>query len=95
MSAAIEKPVQEVAAALESGRLTINALDDGSGVILDVDSEQLLTMNSTGLTLVQAISDGARTEDQLVEVLTGCFEVDEARAREDIRGFVERVAEVL
>jgi len=84
-----------LAEALESQRLTINALDDGSGVVLDVDGEQLLTMNATALTLVQAVSDGARTEGELVTVLTDTFEVDDDPARADIRSLMKQVTEVL
>ena len=58
-----EDPIKKIRGALESGRLTINALDDGSGVLLDIDGEQLLTLNRTGMRLVQAIDEGAAGVD--------------------------------
>tara|TARA_Y100001933_G_scaffold173198_1_gene171494 strand:+ start:898 stop:1176 length:279 start_codon:yes stop_codon:yes gene_type:complete len=90
-----EDPIKKIRGALESGRLTINALDDGSGVLLDIDGEQLLTLNRTGMRLVQAIDEGAAGVDALRDMLLAEFEVEAARAEVDARAFVEEVAEAL
>ena len=90
-----EEPIRKIRDALESGRLTINALDDGSGVLLDVDGEQLLTLNRTGMRLVQGIDDGAMTVEALGGMLLEEFEVDAERAEADARAFVGDVAEAL
>ncbi|MEE4331412.1 MAG: PqqD family protein [Wenzhouxiangella sp.] len=84
--------LEAIAQALDKKRLTINPLDDGSGVVLDVDDEQLLTMNATGITIMQAIADGARNIDAIARVVTAVFEVDLDEARQDVRGFIETVA---
>ena len=88
-------PIKSIRGALESGRLTINALDDGSGVLLDIDGEQLLTLNRTGMRLVQAIDEGAASVDALRDMLLTEFEVEAERAEADARAFVEEVAEAL
>ena len=90
-----EESIRTIRDALESGRLTINALDDGSGVLLDIDGEQLLTLNRTGMRLVQSIDDGASTVEALRDMLLEEFEVEADRAEVDARDFVEEVAEAL
>jgi len=90
-----EEPITTIRGALESGRLTINALDDGSGVLLDVDGEQLLTLNRTGMRLVQAIDDGAASVEALRDMLLDEFEVEAERAEADAQAFVGEVAKAL
>lgn len=90
-----DEPIDTIRDALESGRLTINALDDGSGVLLDIDGEQLLTLNRTGMRLIQTIDDGAATIEVLRDMLLNEFEVEPGRAESDARAFVEDVAEAL
>lgn len=81
-----------IARALKDQRLTINPLDDGSGVVLDVKDEQLLTMNTTGITIVQAIADGARDIEAIATVITARFEIGDEAARQDVREFIDDVA---
>jgi len=90
-----EDPIRKIRDALESGRLTINALDDGSGVLLDIDGEQLLTLNRTGMRLVQAIDEGATGVSALRDMLLEEFDVEVDRAEADARAFVAEVAEAL
>lgn len=90
-----EDPIRKIRDALESGRLTINALDDGSGVLLDIDGEQLLTLNRTGMRLVQAIDEGATGVPALRDMLLDEFDVEVDRAEADARAFVGEVAEAL
>ncbi len=87
--------IETIARGLESGRLTITSLDDGSGVVLDSDGEQLFSFNVTGLTIVQAIEKGDRDIDALADQLTRRFEVSAERARADVQGFLKRLAEKL
>lgn len=90
-----EQPVQQIRSALDSGRLTINALNDGSGVLLDVDGEQLLTLNRTGMRLIQAIERGADAVEALRDLLMEEFDVEAERAENDARAFVGKVAAAL
>ena len=62
----VQHAISTLIAALRDGRLTINALDDGSGVLLDLEREQLMTLNTTGMVLVQAIERGAASPAELV-----------------------------
>lgn len=87
-----EKAIERIAAALDDKRLTINALDDGSGVVLDVDGERMLTANATGIRIVQAIANGASQPHAIAARLSEAFEVDEDRARDDVCSFVTTVA---
>ncbi|WP_376697521.1 PqqD family protein [Wenzhouxiangella sp. EGI_FJ10305] len=87
-----DQAIARIAAALEDKRLTINALDDGSGVVLDVEGEQMLMANGTGIAIVQAIAEGDRDVASVARRLAGQFDVGEGRAREDVTTFVAQVA---
>lgn len=81
--------------ALQDGRLTINALEDGSGVLLDLEREQLMTLNATGMSVVQAVEAGAGTPDALVEALVRRFEVGPEVARRDVDAFLRELDRAL
>jgi len=87
--------ISSIRQALDTGRLTINALDDGSGVLLDIDGEQLLTLNATGMHLVQSIEDGLLDVAGLRDRICERFEVEATRAESDARAFVIEVADAL
>ena len=91
----IDAALSALSAALHSERLTINALDDGSGVVLDVEKEQLMTLNPSAMVLMEAIHAGARSEPSLVTALTRQFEIDPERAEQDTRTFLSSIARVL
>lgn len=90
-----QQAIGAIREALDSGRLTINALDDGSGVLLDVDDEQLMTLNATGMRLVQSIEGGADDVESLGRLLSEAFEVDTERAEADASAFVVEIAGAL
>lgn len=90
-----QEPLNRIAQALESGRLTVNALDDGSGVLLDLDGEQLLTLNGSAMLLIRAIESGARDADVLAEALMARYAVEPATASADAAVFVDRLADAL
>lgn len=77
---------------LASDEFTQTKLADDSGVILDVDSLQVFTLNETGMFLVEALRDGETTRDGLVARLVEAFEVDEATAAADVGEFVADLA---
>ena len=87
--------ITELRKALQSGRLSINALDDGSGVLLDVDEEQLITLNRTGVRLVQYVDEGAATIEALRDRLMAEFEIDADRAERDARAFFAELTRAL
>jgi hypothetical protein len=90
-----ESAITRIREALDSGRLTVNALDDGSGVLLDIDGEQLLTLNASGMHLVQSIENDQLDVAGLRDRLCDRFEVEADRAESDARAFVIEVAGAL
>jgi len=87
--------IEQVRNALLAERLTINALDDGSGVLLDIEGEQLMTLNPSGMLLIVALRHGAETYAQLGASLASVYEVESARAVADAETIVTRIAEAL
>lgn len=84
--------IEKLRSALDEGRLTISALDDGSGVVLDTQREQLLEMNSTAIKMLQALAEGAETVTAVAEVVAGRFDAPVERVAEDVRSFFAQVA---
>ena len=74
---------------------TQQKLADETGVILDVDSLRVFSLNETGMFLVECMKTGTVTEDGLVERLIAQFEVEEEPARQDVSGFVSELTEHL
>lgn len=64
----------------------------GELVALDADASTYLSANDSGLTLWQALADGA-TREQLVAVLLDAYDVDEARAGADVDAFLADLRE--
>jgi len=81
--------------ALDAERLTINALDDGSGVLLDVEGERLLTLNASGMRLIRAIADHAASAEELGARMASEYDVTPDRAEADARMFIDHVARAL
>ena len=67
---------------------TQQKLADETGVILDVDSLQVFSLNETGQFLVDCLKDGVASEGGLVTRLVDEFEVDETTAKSDVGEFV-------
>ena len=84
--------IEELARMLATDELTTTKLVDGTGVILDVDSLKVFTLNETGMFLVEAMGEGAADRGGLVERLVAEFEVDEATAAADVEAFVGELA---
>ncbi|NKI33601.1 PqqD family protein [Wenzhouxiangella sp. XN79A] len=80
--------IQQIRAALDSGRLTVNRMDDGTAVVLDIEGEQLMTLNGSAVTLLDAISSRADSEKALAEALVDAYEVDIERAERDASDFL-------
>ncbi|AKS42512.1 PqqD family protein [Wenzhouxiangella marina] len=84
-----------IADAFDAGRLALTVLDDGSGVLLDQDAEALISLNATGLVLVEALKAGCRDEGQLADRLVERFRVDRPRAEADVTAFLRALADSL
>lgn len=87
--------LERIRAALDGGRLTVNALDDGSGVLLDLDGEQLLTLNHSAMHLIQTLQSGGCDLEALTLALTERFAVDADPARADAEVFIEQLSAAL
>ncbi len=84
--------ITELAQLLNSEDLTHTKLADDSGVILDVETQQVFSLNESAMFLVEAVHQGATSNAELVRALVAEFEVDEASARSDVEAFVETLA---
>ncbi len=80
---------------LSSDELTQTKLADETGVILDVDSLQVFSLNETGMFLVEAMREGATTREELVTRMVANFEVDEATAIADLEAFIAELVKHL
>lgn len=70
-------------------------LDDGTGVLLNLDTLLYFSLNRTGAVLWQQIEEGkAATLDDLVQVACDRFEVAEQEARLLIGEFAERLEQL-
>lgn len=80
---------------LSSAAISHTRLADRSGVILDIDSLQVFSLNDTGMCLVEALRDGIDDHDGLVSRVVEEFEVDQETASGDVDAFVEELARYL
>jgi hypothetical protein len=82
----------EIRAFLLSDRVTRTGLEDGSGVVLDIQGLAVYSLNETGMFLVEALCEGATDADALAARLVADFEVDEATARADVAEFIAELS---
>ena len=78
----------------KSAPTVFTALDDGTGVLLNLETLFYYTLNKTGVALWQEIErNSSSTLDSLVKTVCKRFDVDEEVARQGIAAFVTRLAE--
>lgn len=77
-----------LAATLNSERFSHTSLADGTGVILDIAGEQVLTLNETSEFLVVAMLSGVVDPTELTTRLVAEFEVESPQARADVTAFL-------
>ena len=87
--------IEELARMLATDELTTTKLVDGTGVILDVDTLQVFTLNETGMFLVEALSEGAADREGLIDRLLETFEIEEDIAGEDVDLFIADLGKFL
>lgn len=80
---------------LSSDAVSQTRLADHSGVILDIDSLRVFSVNQTGMCLVEALRDGVNDHAGLVRRVVEEFDVDTATAAKDVDSFVEELARYL
>jgi len=62
----------------------LTELDDGTGVVLNIESKFYFTLNSTAVVVWKELASGARTRAELASSLVSAFEVGEAEAAADV-----------
>jgi hypothetical protein len=63
----------------------LTELEDGTGVILNLETKFYHTLNSTAVTLWKALEAGLVTDRELASKLVSEFEVDETQALADVQ----------
>ena len=62
----------------------LTELEDGTGVVLNLETKFYHTLNSTAVTLWKSLERGAQTNADLARALVSEFQVDEAQALADV-----------
>ena len=62
----------------------LTELEDGTGVVLNLETKFYHTLNATAVTLWKALGEGATTNAELANKLVAEFEVDEEAALTDV-----------
>ena len=79
----------------------LTELDDGTGVVLNLETKFYFTLNTTAVAVWRQLARGATTRRELTGILVGEFDVEEGEAASDVaalidellaEGLVERVA---
>ena len=79
----------------KSARTVFTPLDDGTGVLLNLDTRFYYTINRTGAALWKEIetNDPAAVDD-LINLVWERFEIDRDAARQETSAFLERLEEL-
>ena len=80
---------------LSSERLTETAMDEGGGVLLDLEGQQILSLNEVGMKIVRMLRSEPLTLDELSQRLVEAYGIDEATAAKDVGLFIQRLSEFL
>ena len=86
--------VKALAALLENDTYTMTEMADGTGVLLDLHNESLLTFNATGTFMFNLIKQG-ESEEAIVAQVVGTYQVDESTARTDVATFINQLQDAL
>jgi hypothetical protein len=66
-------------------RCLLTELEDGTGVVLNLETKFYHTLNATAVALWKALDAGAQTTEELATKLAAAFEVDAPRAAADVQ----------
>lgn len=80
---------------LNSERLTETALGEGGGVLLDLEGQQILSLNGVGLEIVHMLRREAMSQAELAAHITQAYGIDEDTAAGDVALFIERLSQFL
>jgi sensor domain CHASE-containing protein len=80
---------------IRSDRLTASDLGRDGGVLTDIDHNQMLSLNHTGMYLVKMLEDHLVTRETLITQLSKDFGIEVGEASADIDEFLEILADFL
>ncbi len=69
----------------------LTELDDGTGVVLNLDTKFYFTLNTTAVVLWKELARGAKTRRELAVSLVDEFEVQEAEAAFDVALLIDEL----
>ena len=78
------RAVARLAHLLRSESVSFRRLADGNGVLVELDSGKVVTLNQTALFLVELLHEGAEEVSVLAAALAEDFEIDRQTATADI-----------
>jgi len=87
---------QKVADKKYKGRedVVFTDLDDGSAVLLHLESKYYYSLNDTGSFLWKLMEQNeGTTEEEMIKELCDTFDVDEDKAKEDVEDFIHNLSE--
>lgn len=87
--------LSDLAAVFSSSRVNRTRLPDGTGVVLDIVSRQVMSLNESGQFVVEKLAAGVSDEQQLVLGMMAHFQVDAEQAHRDLAAFVARLSALL
>lgn len=85
------RALEELAGLLGSERFRRQTLADGSGVVLDLDAMRVLSLNRSGMLVLEAVAGGELRVEQLQRRLTEAFDVDAETAAGDVGELLEEI----
>ncbi|MEJ5207466.1 PqqD family protein [Denitratimonas sp. CY0512] len=86
--------IPEFARRIEEGHYGVTLLPDGTGVLLDLNQEALISFNATGAFILSCLRE-RMDESQVVAALIERFEVDDLTAGQDVPAFIAQLADAV
>lgn len=86
--------LKALTAVLNDDAYTMTVMADGTGVLLDLRNESLLTFNDTGAFMFGRIK-GGDSEEAIVAQVVATYQVDAATAQSDLTIFVAQLKQAL
>ncbi|MCU7960924.1 MAG: PqqD family protein [gamma proteobacterium symbiont of Bathyaustriella thionipta] len=83
--------LHELSAHLQDDQISETVLEDGSGVLLDLAGQRVLSLNDSGMLLVSQLRNGVAERVQLVAAMTQAFEVSHEQAGADVDDFLQEL----
>jgi len=80
---------------LSSNNVELTLLADGSGVLLDLEGHQVLSLNNTGATIAQALLQEKKDINDVIAEFSDEYEITQDQAKTDIAEFLDEMHSAL